>query len=54
MSVAAPKSASFFLSTLGKRLAYVTVQQVFHRLVRSVRLEARSKSGLPRLHDTRH
>jgi integrase/recombinase XerD len=50
----APKSASFFVSTLGKRLVYVTVQQVFHRLVRSVGLEARSKSGLPRLHDTRH
>lgn len=49
-----PKSASFFVSTLGKRLVYVTVQQVFHRLVRSVGLEARSKSGLPRLHDTRH
>ena len=49
-----PKSASFFVNTLGKRLVYVTVQQVFHRLVRSVGLTARSKSGLPRLHDTRH
>lgn len=50
----APKSASFFVNTLGKRLVYVTVQQVFHRLVRSLGLIARSKSGLPRLHDTRH
>jgi integrase/recombinase XerD len=50
----APKSSSFFVNTLSKRLVYVTVQQVFHRLVRSVGLEARSKSGLPRLHDTRH
>ena len=50
----APRSASFFVNTLGKRLVYVTVQQVFHRLVRSVGLEARSKSGLPRLHDIRH
>jgi integrase/recombinase XerD len=50
----APKSPSFFVNTLGRRLVYVTVQQVFHRLVRSVGLEARSKSGLPRLHDTRH
>ena len=49
-----PKSASFFVNTLGKRLVYVTVQQVFHRLVGSVGLKARSKSGLPRLHDTRH
>jgi integrase len=50
----APKSPSFFVNTLGRRLVYVTVQQAFHRLVRSVGLEARSKSGLPRLHDTRH
>jgi len=50
----APKSSSFFVNTLGRRLVYVTVQQVFHRLVRTVGLEARSKSGLPRLHDTRH
>ena len=49
-----PKSASFFVNTLGKRLVYVTVQQVFHRLVGSVGLKARSKSGLPRLLDTRH
>jgi integrase len=50
----APKSASFFVSTLGKRLVYVTVQQVFHCLVGSVGLKARSKSGLPRIHDARH
>ena len=49
-----PKAQSFFVNTLGKRLVYVTVQQVFHRLVRSVGLKARSKSGLPRIHDIRH
>ena len=50
----APKSASFFVNTLGKRLSYVTVEGVFRRLAGSVGLRARSKSGLPRLHDLRH
>jgi integrase len=50
----APKSASFFVNTLGKRLVYVTVQQVFRNLARSAGLMARSKSGLPRIHDVRH
>ena len=49
-----PKSASFFLNTSGKRLVYVTVQLVFRNLARSVGLKARSKSGLPRIHDIRH
>jgi integrase/recombinase XerD len=50
----APRSASFFVNTLGKRLVYVTVQQVFHNLARAAGLVARSKSGLPRIHDVRH
>jgi integrase/recombinase XerD len=49
-----PKSASFFVSTLGTRLVYVTVQQVFSRLVRAAGLRARSASCRPRIHDTRH
>jgi len=49
-----PKSASFFVSTLGTRLVYVTVQQVFSRLVHAAGLRARSASCRPRIHDTRH
>jgi integrase/recombinase XerD len=49
-----PKSASFFVSALGTRLVYVTVQQVFSRLVRAAGLRARSASCRPRIHDTRH
>ncbi|HTW07649.1 MAG TPA: tyrosine-type recombinase/integrase [Acidimicrobiales bacterium] len=50
----APKSASFFVNTLGRRLSYVTVEGVFRHLARSAGLKSRSKSGLPRLHDVRH
>src|SRR5207245_2720483 len=49
-----PKPVSFFVSTLGTRLVYVTVQQVFSRLVRAAGLRARSASCRPRIHDTRH
>lgn len=49
-----PKSASFFVSTLGTRLVYVTVQQVFSRLVRAAGLRARPASCRPRIHDARH
>jgi integrase/recombinase XerD len=50
----APKSASFFVNTLGKRLSYVTVEAAFRRLAGSAGLKSRSKSGRPRLHDVRH
>jgi integrase/recombinase XerD len=33
----APKSASFFVNTLGRRLVYVTVESVFRRLARDRR-----------------
>ena len=42
-----PKSANFFVSTLGTCLVYVTVQQVFSRLVRAAGLRARSASCRP-------
>ena len=45
-----PKTASFFVNTLGKRLVYVTVQQVFHRLVRR-RAHGPLGQRRPRLHD---
>ncbi len=51
---AEPKSASFFVSTTGNRLVYVTVQQVFARLARAAGLRPRSKQCRPRLHDARH
>lgn len=51
---AEPKGPSFFVSTLGKRLVYVTVQQVFARLARTAGLRPRSTRCRPRLHDARH
>jgi integrase len=51
---AEPKAPSFFVSTTGNRLVYVTVQQVFARLVRDVGLRPRSQRCRPRLHDARH
>jgi integrase/recombinase XerD len=50
----AEATPSFFVSTLGRRLVYVTVQGTFSRLARSAGLHARSKSCRPRLHDMRH
>lgn len=49
-----PKAASFFVSTLGTRLVYVTVCQVFHGLVQASGLKPRSADCRPRIHDTRH
>jgi integrase len=49
-----PESPSFFVNTLGRRLAYVTVQQVFARLARAAGLGPRSARCRPRIHDTRH
>ncbi len=49
-----PESPSFFVNTPGRRLAYVTVQQVFSRLARTAGLGPRSPRCRPRLHDTRH
>lgn len=49
-----PKDPSFFVSTRGTRLVYVTVCQVFHTLVQAAGLRARSKQCRPRIHDARH
>lgn len=49
-----PKAPSFFVSTLGKRLVYVTVQHTFSHIARAAGLRARSKRCRPRLHDARH
>lgn len=49
-----PTDPSFFISTVGKRLIYVSVQDTFHQLVRQAGLEAHSRSCRPRLHDLRH
>jgi integrase/recombinase XerD len=51
---AKPKTPSFFVSTTGNRLVYVTVQQVFARLARDAGLRPRSQRCRPRLHDVRH
>lgn len=50
----ASAAASFFVSPAGRRLAYSTVQQTFHRLVRDAGLTPRSDRCRPRIHDTRH
>lgn len=50
----APTSASFFVSALGHRLHYPSVQQTFAKLVRQVGLEPRSERCRPRIHDLRH
>lgn len=49
-----PKTPSFFISTLHKRLAYVTVQHTFAQLTEIAGLRPRSPRCRPRLHDTRH
>jgi integrase/recombinase XerD len=49
-----PTSASFFVSTVDKRLVYVTVQQTFAHLTRASGLKPRSQRCRPRLHDVRH
>jgi len=47
----APKAPSFFVSSAGTRLVYVTVQGTFARLARHAGLAARSERCRPRLHD---
>jgi site-specific recombinase XerD len=49
-----PKTSSFFVNTLGRRLAYETVHQVFNKLTDAAGLRARSSNCRPRLHDIRH
>jgi integrase len=49
-----PKSSSFFVNTLGRRLAYETVHQVFNKLTDAAGLQARSDNCRPRIHDIRH
>lgn len=49
-----PETSSFFVNTLGRRLAYETVQQVFNKLTDAAGLRARSDNCRPRIHDIRH
>lgn len=50
----AARTTSFFVSVAGRRLAYRTVQQTFHHLVRDAGLTPRSDRCRPRIHDARH
>ncbi len=49
-----PSTASFFVTTLGTRPHYGTIQQVFKDLVAQAGLGPRSPRCRPRLHDYRH
>jgi integrase len=49
-----PKAPSFFVSTVAKRLVYVTVQHTFLLITGDAGLHPRSKRCRPRLHDARH
>jgi integrase/recombinase XerD len=49
-----PETSSFFVNTLGRRLAYETVHQAFNKLTDAAGLRARSDDCRPRIHDTRH
>lgn len=49
-----PKTPSFLVSTVHKRLVYVTVQHTFAQLTTIAGLGPRSPRCRPRLHDTRH
>jgi integrase/recombinase XerD len=49
-----PKTPSFFVSTMHKRLVYVTVQHTFSQLTETAGLRPRSPRCRPRLHDARH
>lgn len=51
---AKPKAPSFFVSTRGTRLLYVSINGVFRRLVDDVGLAERPPAGRPRIHDLRH
>jgi len=50
----ASRTASFFVSAAGTRLAYNTVHQTFSRLTRQAGLRPRSQQCRPRIHDARH
>ena len=50
-----PQNPAFFVSTLGTRLHYSNVLQVFRRLTDEMGLNDKSPTGRPpRLHDLRH
>lgn len=49
-----PKTAAFFVSTAGTRLAYGNVCTTFGYLVRVAGLQPRSQRCRPRIHDFRH
>jgi integrase len=49
-----PKSPSFFISRVGKRLIYINAHRVFWTLVRDIGLKPRSARCRPRPHDLRH
>jgi integrase/recombinase XerD len=49
-----PKTRSFFVSTVNKRLVYVTVQHTLSQLATTAGLRPRSPQCRPRLHDARH
>jgi integrase len=49
-----PKTAAFFVSTAGTRLAYGNVATTFRHLVRVAGLQPRSGRCRPRIHDFRH
>lgn len=53
-SLPASAAESLFVSPAGRRLAYSTVQQTFHRLVRDAGLMPRSDRCRPHIHDARH
>ena len=49
-----PSTTAFFVSCVGTRLLYPSVQCTFHQLVSRAVLEPRSSTCRPRLHDLRH
>jgi integrase len=49
-----PRSASFFVSTAGTRLAHRTVDWTFHGLLHPAGITSPSQRRSPRLHDLRH
>jgi integrase len=48
------ETPALLVSTAGTRLIYCNVHHTFHRLVRLARLDPRSASCRPRIHDLRH
>jgi integrase/recombinase XerD len=49
-----PKTASFFVSTVGTRVLYHSANTAFAVMLTRTGLQARSGSGRPRIHDLRH